>query len=254
MQEEMKRDLAAQTQLLKQCRQELETLPNGRLIVRPGRRRNYYCQWLNIEGKAQVRYLSPAKPEEWALIERLQRKRLLQKNADALAGNVKALALCLETYRPLDPAGACGAGESWTEERRTAWSRDIYQRSTMNPEGLMVSTVGGLWVRSKSEALIAFALDLAGVPFHYEEVLLAGETKMAPDFTLRHPVSGEKFYWEHFGMMEDELYAAEAFKKLQRYAAMGIFPGRQLILTMETKAWPLGLAEIRRIIDVFFLR
>ena len=254
MLEKMKKELAAQAYLLGQCRSELQALSEGTLIVRMGRRRNYYCQSVYKEDGRQVRYLSPGKPEEQALIEGLQRRRFLETQEDVLAGNVKALSRCLERYRPLDPSGISEAGERWAEDGRVAWSRDPYHRSTVNPEGLVVSTVGGLWVRSKSEALIAFALDMAGVPFHYEEVLQAGETTMAPDFTLRHPASGEKFSWEHFGMMEDELYAAEAFRKLQRYAAKGIFPGRQLILTMETKECPLGLAEIRRIIDVFFRR
>lgn len=249
MLEEMKKELAAQQRLLAQCRAEIEILPKGSLTVRAGSRRNYYCHSVCQEGKRQVRYLSPAKPEGRMLIECLQRRALLEDTACVLEGNVRVLSKCVEKYRPVNPAGYGLPAEDWT-----MWGDAAYQQSTVNPEGLKISSIGGLLVRSKSEALIAFALDLAGIPFHYEEVLRHGETKMAPDFTLRHPISGSRFYWEHFGMMDDEEYAADAFRKLQRYASMGIFPGKQLILTMENKDCPLGLAEIRRMIDLYFLR
>jgi hypothetical protein len=36
-----------------------------------------------------------------------------------------------------------------------------------------------------------------------------------PDFTIRHPVTGEVYYWEHFGMMDNENYAHNVYSKLQ---------------------------------------
>ena len=38
-----------------------------------------------------------------------------------------------------------------------------------------------------------------------------------PDFTIRHPMTGETFYWEHFGIMDDSQYCNNALSKLQRY-------------------------------------
>jgi len=69
-------------------------------------------------------------------------------------------------------------------------------------------------VRSKSEVIIANLLHQAGIPFTYEEPLYAEDgTFFLPDFTLR--VGGEKFYWEHWGMLSDEGYAAHRdFKKI----------------------------------------
>src|SRR3546814_12088048 len=50
-----------------------------------------------------------------------------------------------------------------------------------------------------------------------------------PDFTLR--VGGEKYFWEHWGMMLDEGYSAHRKKKKAWYEIN--FPGR-LIETLES--------------------
>src|SRR3546814_13492106 len=71
-------------------------------------------------------------------------------------------------------------------------------------------------VRSKSEVIIANLLHQAGIPFTYEEPLYAEDGSFfLPDFTLR--VGGEKYFWEHWGMMSDEGYSAHRKKKKAWY-------------------------------------
>jgi len=123
----------------------------------------------------------------------------------------------------------------------------------MHEEGLKHEAIGGLWVRSKSEALIGFALYLAQIPFHYEEILELDNKKIAPDFTILHPVTGERVYWEHFGMMDDAAYATDTFKKLIAYGQNGIMPGKNFIYTMETNAEPLSIREIQGMITHYLL-
>jgi hypothetical protein len=123
----------------------------------------------------------------------------------------------------------------------------------MHEESLKHEAIGGLMVRSKSEALIAFALDLAHVPFHYEELLELDNKKIAPDFTILHPSTGERIYWEHFGMMDDAAYATETLKKFIAYGQNGITPGKNLIFTMETNADPLSIREVQGMITHYLL-
>lgn len=33
-----------------------------------------------------------------------------------------------------------------------------------------------------------------------------------PDFTVRHPITGKRIYWEHFGMMDDQEYRNDGFE------------------------------------------
>lgn len=60
------------------------------------------------------------------------------------------------------------------------WKHAPYSRTEMHEENLKHEAIGGLMVRSKSEALIAFALDLAHIPFHYEEILELESKKLLP--------------------------------------------------------------------------
>lgn len=133
------------------------------------------------------------------------------------------------------------------------WQNAPYPRAEMHEENLKHEAIGGLMVRSKSEALIAFALDLAHIPFHYEEILELESKKIAPDFTILHPLTGERIYWEHIGMMDDTVYAAEAQRKLILYGQNGILPGKNLIFTMETNMEPLSIREIQCVIKHYLL-
>lgn len=75
----------------------------------------------------------------------------------------------------------------------------------------------------------------------------------ALNFYLRHPDTGETFYWEHFGMMDNPKYAKNAFAKLQLYATYNLIPSINLITTYETRNHPLNLEIIETILHYYFL-
>ena len=60
-----------------------------------------------------------------------------------------------------------------------------------------------------------------------------------------------EFAWEHFGMMDDPDYAARATEKLELYAENGFFPGKNLIITMETPAKPLSSKLLKSVIKTY---
>lgn len=91
------------------------------------------------------------------------------------------------------------------------------------------------------------------IPFRYECSLVLGEVTLYPDFTIRHPHNGTTFYWEHFGLIDNASYSANAFSKLQLYATHKIYPSIQLITTYETKEHPLTTDTVEKIISDFFL-
>ena len=106
----------------------------------------------------------------------------------------------------------------------------LLSRSDWYESGKIHEALSGDMVRSKSEVIIANLLHQAGIPFTYEEPLYAGDGSFfLPDFTLR--VGGEKYFWEHWGMMSDEGYSAHHKKKKAWYEIN--FPGR-LIETLES--------------------
>ena len=133
------------------------------------------------------------------------------------------------------------------------WTNSPFEKNPLYPELLIHKTVSGNLVRSKSEALIDMSLYMHKIPFRYECALSLGETTLYPDFTLRHPYTGEYFYWEHFGLMDDDSYSKNACSKLQLYTSHGIIPSIQLITTYETKEHPLTSDTIEKIIEQYFL-
>jgi len=132
------------------------------------------------------------------------------------------------------------------------WMNEPYERNMKYPEQLTQKASSNKYVRSKSEVLIDMVLTQNNIPFRYECALQLGEITLYPDFTIRHPKTGELFYWEHFGMMDSLSYRKNAGFKLQNYILNGIFPTVQLITTYETKENQLDLEVIEKIVSQYF--
>ena len=128
------------------------------------------------------------------------------------------------------------------------WLNTPYRKNPYFPEQLTHKTLSDYYVRSKSEAMIDTALHLKQIPFRYECELMLGECIVSPDFTIKHPKTGQIYYWEHFGRMDDPAYYHKPFHKLQLYTMHEIVPSIQLITTYETKKHPLSIEEVDDII------
>ena len=133
------------------------------------------------------------------------------------------------------------------------WQNASYEQNPKYPEQLIHKTASGNYVRSKSEVLIDLYLYTHKIPFLYECALHLGDATLFPDFTILHPKTGELFYWEHFGLMDEPAYYQNAFSKLQLYTSHGIIPSVNLITTYETKRSPLSSEVIEKLIDHYFL-
>jgi exodeoxyribonuclease V alpha subunit len=109
-------------------------------------------------------------------------------------------------------------------------SDDLLDMSGWYEEGKIHRTLAGCMVRSKSEVIIANMLSERDITFRYETKLMAPDgTFYLPDFTVTW--NGEHWYWEHWGMMEDEKYRNHRDTKKQWYETH--FPGR-LVETLES--------------------
>ena len=89
--------------------------------------------------------------------------------------------------------------------------------------GLIHHTRKGIYVRSKSEVIIADLLHSKGIDFVYERELVLGGSKRLPDFTIEDADSGETYYWEHLGMLSNASYKRKWQAKLVWYASHGYF-------------------------------
>jgi len=132
------------------------------------------------------------------------------------------------------------------------WVREPYDHNERYPENLKYSTGSGMLVRSKSEAMIAMMLEQYEIPYRYECALDLHPHVVYPDFTIRHPQTGELYYWEHFGMMDDSNYYDRAKSKLNNYFDNGYLPLVNMITTFETAETPLTPQFVQKIILFHF--
>ena len=132
------------------------------------------------------------------------------------------------------------------------WQDSSFEQSDYHPEKRIYNVSEGIKVRSKSESMIAAALQKFGIPFHYEEALHFHDLCIYPDFTIRHPKNGTVYYWEHGGLMDDRDYVSNFVRKLERYNNMGILLNKNLIVTTENVNNPLTEYEIRKVIKEYF--
>lgn len=233
-------------------------LPDGELICAKNETR--YKWYLRSRGKSQ--YLPRRKLE---LAEKLALKKYYESRYMDLQCELKACEAYARVVASTEADRAervlihpeyerLLAGELTSKSKELVeWMNADYERCLNHPEKLLVKGTQGKLLRSKSEAMIDRVLFSEGIPFRYEEKIVLGGTVMYPDFIIRHPKTGEFFYWEHFGMMDNVEYISHACKKIKTYCENGIIPSINLILSYETKEHPFGINEIERIIAQYFL-
>ena len=132
--------------------------------------------------------------------------------------------------------------------------QESYEKNPQHPEHLTYKCCSGHFVRSKSEALIALILHTHRIPFRYECALHLGAVTVYPDFTIRHPRTGEEFYWEHFGIMDDPGYSKNAGAKIHLYSSHDILPSAKLITTFESRNSPLDVEWVEKLVEFYFLQ
>lgn len=229
---------------------------------------NIYCarngshyKWYYTDGQNH-RYL-PKRERKFA--EQLAVKKYLSALLNDAVSQKRAIDFYLR-HHPSSPGKAqtmlaeCPEYRNLLHSRFTPLSQELdewqhadYQRNPYKPEHLTIKAASGNYVRSKSEALIDMALLTNKIPFRYECELHLGDVVIYPDFTIRHPVTGQTFYFEHFGLMDKLKYRNRAGERLQLYVTHGIFPNVQLLTTYETQDAPLSVTSVNNLIQSYFL-
>lgn len=243
---------------INELQKQLDTFPEGKLISTANTRGT---KWYRSDGHKSI-YL-PKK--ERRLAEQLAHKKYLSLQLKNLLREKTAIDFYLRHH----DSNAYQAEQSFVNsleykdllspiftplsEELQNWMSASYERNDKHPENLTHNTYSGNYVRSKSEALIDMFLFKNKIPFRYECALHLDEMLIFPDFTIRHLKTGQVYYWEHFGMMDNPAYAKTVLSKLQVYISNGIIPSIQLITTYETKENPLDPETVEKIVEHYFL-
>lgn len=242
---------------IQKLQQKLTLYPDGHLIcVKNGK----YVK--NIHAKNGTNTYIPKK--DFSFAKTLAEKKYLSASLEDLLKEQNAIAAFLKHYyhytskvqslmeNPVYREVITSSIKPLSDEL-ASWACAVYDKNSSHPEQLRHSCFSGHSVRSKSEALIDQALFFHQIPFRYECVLKLDDLTFYPDFTIRHPETGQFIYWEHFGLMDSPSYSQSAFQKLQIYSSHGYIPTINLITSYETRNHPLTTEKIENLIQQYFL-
>ena len=127
---------------------------------------------------------------------------------------------------------------------------------------LIHRTKRGDLVRSKSEVIIANELLAQGVDrYEYEAQLrLPSGQRRYPDFTIIDDDTGERYYWEHLGLLHDPDYKSRGERKLAAYRAADIRPHEEgggeagtLIITRDDEVGGIDAKQIADLVVAVLL-
>lgn len=238
--------------------EQLKNFPPGKLVCT--RNQNRY-KWYQSDGH-KCTYI-PKKNH--LLAEKLAVKKYLSLSLDDLIAEKRAIQFYLNHHH----SDTGRAEQLLTQDSEfknllaphftplsqelSDWAHADYSRNPKFPEQLIHKSSSGNLLRSKSESMIDMLLYTNKIPFRYECMLLLGEITIYPDFTIRHPKTGQIYYWEHFGMMDNPSYSKKVASKLDLYISNGFIPSIQLLTTYETKDSPLSSEVINKLITHYFL-
>lgn len=251
----------------------LKDAPEGTLVVDKGRKiAQYYWRTPSCSGKGT--YLGKGQEE---LIRKLAQKDYEKRLLKAAREEKACIDRLLASYNSRDaklkkPKQSDAHGidvlsavyEELSEQRKhlvkpymlparehaAQWQAQEYVGNAHPFGSQLLYTRRDERVRSKSEVIIADALNAAAVPYHYEKPLhLGSHHAFYPDFTALNVRTRTEYIWEHFGLMDDQEYRDRALKKLSDYAVAGILAGKNLIVTFETTNAPLDTRIVNASIE-----
>ncbi|MGN0165577.1 MAG: ATPase [Lachnospiraceae bacterium] len=255
--ERAKKEYETLTEQICSLKCQLETFPPGKLICC---NHKTYTKWYHKD-QGQREYIPKSNRR---LAQQLAQKKYLTYLLQDLEKEQKALTLYLNHHSNEKQSDSLLLNHPEYQEllsqthlslskELTDWMASPYNRNTSHPESLSHKGIANTLLRSKSEVLIDMALRKYNIPFRYECALELNNATLFPDFTIRHPHTGELHYWEHFGLMDNHSYTENAIAKIRLYTSNGIIPGDKLITTYETRNSPLTIQTIEKTIEFYFL-
>lgn len=239
--------------LIKETKQKLNGLPEGKLICCGNK-----CYRSDGHKKTYI------KKKEKALAEKLAIKKYLSALLEDYEKEKSATDMYLRHYPKEKKIDEIYSASDYLQNLLSPylsplskelddWAKSPYIKSNKHPEHLTIKVGPSEFVRSKSEGMIAKMLKQYQIPYRYECQLILDDIELYPDFTIRHPKTGELFIWEHFGLLDKPKYVKKMLSKMHIYTSNNIFPGIHLITTYETSNKPLSFEMVEMHIQYYFM-
>lgn len=172
------------------------------------------------------------------IINALIRKRINNKSKKTATANIAVLKKALANFQPNSfediikalPKVYYKANKFLNNTAKSTQNMLLY-----SPETHKHTTTSGIFVRSKSEVIIANALTSYGIPFSYEEMFPVATSRgkrVYPDFKIVCS-DGYIIIWEHWGLLSNIDYCTNQVGKLNLYQSQNYIINENLIVTMD---------------------
>ncbi len=132
---------------------------------------------------------------------------------------------------------------------RKQWQAVEYVHKQEYEESTVFTTTRGENVRSKSEYMIAEALNKYDIPYRYEYPVKIGRILFHPDFMILRMRDKKEVLWEHLGMIDNPEYSRDAVSRISAFNKGGYILGYNLLISMETSNTPLTPSAIYSLIE-----
>lgn len=230
---------------LKETKRQLDTLPQGKLYARKnGKYFSYYLvsedgerKYISKNNGDYIRQLAQRKYVQ-SLYKQLQNQYQLIK-ADLAKYHPESLK---ETYDKLSPGIKKLVepivlpddmyADSWLKyecDKKKQYPTNNYSTNRV------YEASNGTFLRSKSEIIISEELERHNIPYIYEYPVKTETGKILyPDFYMLNKRTRKAYFYEHFGMMDEEEYCNNALLKIEEYARNGIRIGKNFLVSFET--------------------
>ena len=259
-------ELKIEKKVLKDIRRRRRAYPTKRLLIsrdRKGYERFYYRE----PSEKRLTYI---KAGDRGKLRAVAYGRYLEEYEKILKNNISSIEKILGVMSDYDhesiiaklPASYRHVIDMVSEKEG---SKVIQSENPKHREKLTVKTSNGLYVRSKNEMIIYEMLLFFKLNVRYEMALEVEETideedgtetvrkvTIYPDFTIFLP-DGSVIYWEHFGLNDRDDYRESFTDKINLYYDNGIYPPKNLIITMDGDGKPFDNLMIRKIIEAQIL-
>lgn len=221
--------LKKQQLLLATYERELNTMPKGTLIQRKKGTR-YYFTLRDQSGEHGI-------TNDTDTIRKLLRKEYLLQAIPNIKKHITILSKYIDRNLSLEYASRFNCkftiDDIMLTDKQLSWVASSNSQNPYKTNQLIYKTRNGIFVRSKSELLIANKLHDYGLIFKYEAPFETESGTIYPDFTILRD-DEEIIIWEHNGLVSNEEYFLKTIQRIRKYNKYGFVQHKNLICTEES--------------------
>lgn len=236
---DVQRILETLSDLKTDLEKEADHLPEGQLYCYTSRGKRNYCERIPKGGNRKKEKRIGVGKDVNRLHE-LVRKEYVSRVIPIIEKDINACKTFLDSYDCVDENSVMQefvekypefASLIYNDINPERWESEYFRDKDFYADDLKSLSADGTEMRSLGEIIIGSRLKHYGIPYRYEAEIGHPDISFVPDFTIRRPRDGKIIYWEHIGMVNDEIYLKSNKHKFDAYELYGIVPWDNLIIS-----------------------